>query len=156
MPAHDPGDQQWRAFFDLLLEEAVAAAGAERGTLQLMDDPTRSLRIVASRGFDLPFLEFFAAVRENDDSACARTLRERGRIIVPDITQSEIFSGTPSGDVLRTANVRAVQSTPLFDRYGRQIGALSTHWASVWRPSDDALSRLDALCFRAVREIASL
>jgi hypothetical protein len=28
--------------------------------LQLMDDPTRSLRIVASRGFDLPFREIAA------------------------------------------------------------------------------------------------
>jgi len=156
MPAHNSSDQSWRALFDLLLEEAVAETGAERGTLQLMDDPTRSLRIVARRGFELPFLEFFAAVRESDDCACGRTLREGGRIIVPDITRSEIFKGTPSGDVLRTANVCAVQSTPLLDRHGRQIGVVSTHWTSVWQPSDDALSRLDAFCFRAAREIAAL
>jgi GAF domain-containing protein len=151
-----PVDQPWRALFDVLLEEAVAATGAEMGTLQLMDDPTRSLHIVASRGFDPAFLQFFSAVRESDDCACGRTLRDGARIILPDISQSEIFRGTPSGDVLRAANVRAVQSTPLLDRHGRQIGVLSTHWPSVWQPSDDALSRLDALCFRAVREFASM
>ena len=101
-------------------------------------------------------LEFFSAVRESDDCACGRSLKQGGRIIVPDIRDSEIFSGTPSGDVLRDAKVRAVQSTPSFDRHGRLIAVISTHWASVWQPGDEELSRLDALCFRAAREISSI
>jgi len=156
VPTPDRIDQPWYSLFDVLLEEAVAATGADRGTFQLVENRWRSLLIVASRGFDPPFLRFFSVVREDDDCACGRTLKEGGRIIVPDISESEIFIGTPSGDVLRAAHVRAVQSTPLFDRRGRLIGVMSTHWASVWQPQDDALSRLDALCFRATREIASL
>jgi hypothetical protein len=64
VPPPDRFDQPSRALLDVLLEEAMAATSAEKGTLQLMDDPTRSLRIVASRGFDPPFLGFFSAVRE--------------------------------------------------------------------------------------------
>jgi GAF domain-containing protein len=149
-------DQSWYSLFNVLLEEAVAVTSADRGTFQLIDRSTSSLRIVASCDFGPEFLRFFSAVRDSDDCACGRSLRQVGRIMVPDIRDSEIFKSSPSGAVLRDAQVRAVQSTPLVDRQGRLIGVISTHWASVWRPSDDALSRLDAVCFRAAREISSI
>ena len=155
-PDHDRLDQSWYSLFDVLLEEAMAATGADKGTFQVIDRSTQSLRIVASRGFGSDFLGFFSAVRESDDCACGRSLKAAGRIIVPDISESEIFIGTRSGEVLRDAKVRAVQSTPLLDRQGQLIAVMSTHWASAWRPGDDALSRLDALCFRAAREISSI
>lgn len=156
MPADpDRFDQSWNSLFDVLLDDAMAVTSADRGTFQVIDRSTQSLCIVASRGFASAFLGFFSAVRDSDDCACGRSLKQAGRIIVPDISDSEIFSGR-SGDVLRDAKVRAVQSTPLLDRQGRLVGIISTHWASVWRPSDDALSRLDAVCFRAAREISSI
>jgi GAF domain-containing protein len=153
---HDRLDQSWYSLFDVLLEEAVAVTSADGGTFQLIDRSTQSLRIVASRGFGPEFLRFFSAVRESDDCACGRSLKQAGRIIVPDINASEIFNGSPSGDVLREAKVRAVQSTPLLDRQGGLIGVISAHWASVWQPGEDALSLLDAVCFRAAREIGSI
>ena len=148
-------DQPWDSLFKVLLEDAIAATSADRGTFQLIDRSTQSLRIVASRGFGSEFLGFFSAVGDSDDCACGRSLKQGGRIIVPDVGESEIFSHPPSGRVLREAHVRAVQSTPLFDRQQRLIGVMSTHWTSVWQPCDEALSRLDAVCFRAAREIAS-
>ncbi len=153
---HDRYDQPWYSLFEVLLQEAMAVTSADRGTFQVIERSMRSLRIVASRGFGSDFLGFFSAVRESDDCACGRSLKQGQRIIVADISDSEIFNGTQSGDVLRDAKVRAVQSTPLFNRQGHLIGVISTHWASEWRPSDEALSRLDALCFRAAREISSI
>jgi hypothetical protein len=50
---------------------------------------------------------------------------------------------------LRDAGVRAVQSTPFFDRTGRLIGMISTHWTSVWRPSENDLTSLDEVLSRA-------
>ena len=60
-----------------LLEETLAAAltatGTDRGNVQIVDWRTKSLRIVAQRGFDADFLEFFARVRA--EGACGKALR---------------------------------------------------------------------------------
>src|SRR5690349_6254943 len=112
-PDDDRFDQSWSSLFSVLLEEAMAVTRADMGTFQLTERSTPSLRIVASRGFGPAFLRFFSTVRESDDCACGRSLKQAARIIVPDIGASDIFRDTPAGDILRDAEVRAVQSTPL-------------------------------------------
>jgi GAF domain-containing protein len=132
-----------QVLFDHLLAAAITATGADMGNLQLVDSTTGALRIVSSHGFRAPFLSFFAEVRVDDASACGAALNQGHRIIVSDVSRSEIFSGTDGGEILRYAGVRAVQSTPLFDRAGCLFGMISTHWASPWAPSDNDLSLLD-------------
>jgi hypothetical protein len=56
------------------------------------------LTIAAQRGFEDPFLNFFASVRD-DPSACAAAMRSGERVIVEDVRESEIFAGQPSKDV---------------------------------------------------------
>ncbi len=100
--------------FDKCLDEIVAAAieltGADKGNLQLFDPASRVLTIRAQRGFDEPFLRFFAAVAD-DICACGTAMGSRRRVIVEDVTSSDIFKGQPSLDALLQAGVRAVQST---------------------------------------------
>ena len=140
------------ALLDGVLSEAMMVTGADMGNVQLAD-ATGALRIVASRGFGPAFLSYFGVVPASSESACGAALGQGRRIVVPDVTASEIFAGKRSGDVLREAGVRAVQSTPLFGRDGRVLGMISTHRHSVWTPSDVELIRLDPIVRRAAHII---
>jgi len=141
------------AQFDYLLEVAIAEIGADTGTAQALDPVTGCLRLVASRGFDKHFLDFFAVVPDGDHCACGTALKRGDRIIVADVERSPIFVGQRSGDVLREAEVRSVQSTPLVGRNGNLVGMVSTHWRHMWEPMDDALKRLDTMIDRVMRDI---
>jgi hypothetical protein len=141
------------AIFAEFVDEATAVTGAGMGNIQVVGPATGASHIVANRGFDLPFLNFFAVVRNDCDSACGAALKRAERIIVPDIDQSPIFAGKLSGEVLRAAGVRAVQSTPVFGRAGSLLGMISSHWRSLAAPSDDQLRRLDLMIPRVVTAI---
>jgi GAF domain-containing protein len=144
-----------QTLYDSLLNEAISATGADKGTLQLLDRSVNGLRLVASRGFGPPFLQFFATIQVGEACVCSSALRQAGRVIVPNVTTSEIFKGAPNGEVLRNAGVRSMQSTPIFNRGRRLIGMVSTHWTSEHQPSDEELARLDMVVLRAARQIAS-
>ena len=139
---------------DGLLDRAMAIMDADMGNIQLLDRPENALRIVASRGFELPFLEFFAVVDCLDHSACASALHTGSRIVVSDIDASPYFAGKQSGEIMREAGVRAVQSTPIIRRDGSLIGMISTHWRTPFSPNPHDLTRLDSLIARTVEEIA--
>jgi GAF domain-containing protein len=62
--------------------------------------------------------------------------REGARVIVEDITQSDLFVGTPALDIQLAAGVRAVQSTPLIGRSGSVLGLVSTHFKAPHRPNE--------------------
>jgi len=147
------GDES-RSIFDDFLEEAIRITSADMGTFQLVDNSAGALRIITHRGFDAPFLNFFALVRGDDDSACATALKQSSRVVVPDVQTSPIFADRDSKDVLRVAGVRAVQSTPLFARSRNLIGIISTHWRSVTLPTVETLQELDYLAQLAAQKIA--
>jgi hypothetical protein len=48
-----------------VVETAIAIAGADKGNLQLLDTTTVVLTLTAQRGFEDPFLNFFASVRDD-------------------------------------------------------------------------------------------
>jgi GAF domain-containing protein len=112
-----------------LLSETIAAAvkvaNADMGNIQLLENGM--LKLVAHVGFDQPFLEYFAVVLFDSDSACGVGLRTGTRVIVECVATSPVFRDHSRG-VLLSAGVRAVQSTPLIGRKGDAIGMLSTHY----------------------------
>ena len=130
---------------DNLLNGAMDVMSADMGNIQLLDADKNTLRIVVHRGFEAPFLAFFSAVDGLDNSACAFALYTAQRIVVSDIAASPFFVGKRSGDVMREAGVRAVQSTPLVGSNGKLKGMLSTHWRAPCKPGAYAFSRLDSL-----------
>jgi signal transduction histidine kinase/CheY-like chemotaxis protein len=103
---------------------------------------------VASRGFDSPFLDFFNTVHEGE-AACGTAVQRGARVVVGDVTTSPVFVGTPALDVLLTAGVRAVQSTPLVCRSAQLLGVLSTHYRTPRVPTDRELHLLDVLVRQA-------
>ena len=139
-----------------LVGEAIAVTAADMGNMQMLDTARGVLRLVASRGFGERFLTYFAAVPAIADSACGAALRRAGRMIVPDVRHSQIFAGKRSGEILREAGVRSVQSTPILDKAGCVIGMISTHKRAVWQPSEEQLGRLDTVVARAAELIGSL
>ena len=127
-----------------ILDAAIAIAGADMGNIQVLDAQTDSLRIVAQRGFDRSWLDYWDRVHRGQGT-CGEVLARRERVIVEDINESPLFAGTPALQVQQAAGVRAVQSTPLVSRSGELLGVFSTHYKTSRRPDERALRLLDLL-----------
>jgi CheY-like chemotaxis protein len=136
------------SLLQVIVDAAIAITAADMGNIQLLDRESGALQIVASRGFERPFVEFFDRVH-SDRAPFTDALRSLERIVVPDVASSPIFAGTPALDVLRTAGVRAFQRTPLVNRAGKLVGMLSTHYRSSRRPEGRDLGVLDLLARQA-------
>jgi PAS domain S-box-containing protein len=140
-----------RTLLQAVIDAAIDLTGAEKGTLQLYDEASQSLRIVAHRGFEPPFLDHFSVVHDGP-AVCGEALRRRERVVVEDVHVSPIFVSTPTMAVMQAAHVRAVQSTPMNARDGHLLGMIATHWTTPHRPSEATLQLLDLLA----REAADL
>lgn len=136
---------QARDVLEAALDEALRTARTRMGNVQLACDD--GLRIAAQRGFERPFLDFFACVRDQASSCGVAAARGR-RVIVADIAREPPFAGTLAGEVMREAGALAVQSTPLLAASGELIGVLSTHYDEPLVPSARALEALDRLARR--------
>jgi PAS domain S-box-containing protein len=136
----------FKAVLQEIMDVAVAIVGADRGTLQLIEGD--SLNLVAHYAHEQPFIEFFKVVT-SQASVCGEATKHNKRVIVEDVEISPLFTGTPSLEVLRSAGVRSVQSTPLVNRNGNLIGILTTQWSVPHTPDEHDLWRIDLLAQRA-------
>jgi GAF domain-containing protein len=139
-------------FLKPILDAALAATGAPMGNIQLFDRREGVLKIKAQRGFQQPFLDFFAIVGDGPGASCGAALCEARRVVIHDVTISPIFRGTPSLPILIEAGVQAVQSTPLLGPSGQVLGILSTHYPGPTKDTDYDFGLLDQLA----REAAEL
>jgi len=135
---------------DDTLTAVMVATRADRGNVQMLEARTRTLRIVAQRGFEADFLEFFAGVRA--EGACGKAFLLRRRVVVPDVKTHPIFVGQPALEVMLRAGAYAVQSTPIVTAPGQVLGMISTHFSASHRPTDDELLAVDVLA----RNVATL
>jgi len=129
------------------LDAALAVAGTDLGNVQLLD-PSGALRIAAQRGFERPFLEFFAEVR-GVESACGVALMLGRQYAVFDVTTHAVFRGTEAAEVLLAAGARAVESTPILRASGAPLGMLSVHHRCPGTPDDAVLALLARVARRA-------
>jgi len=136
-----------------ILDWAIATTHADMGNIQLFDSAVGALRIKVQRGFDGRFLDFFDNVHTGE-AACGTALQTGEQVVVEDVTESPIFLGTDSLEVMLNARARAVQSTPLISN-GNLIGMLSTHYHRPLRPSGRDLCLLELLARRAGRFIGA-
>jgi PAS domain S-box-containing protein len=139
-------ERDFAILLDEILDAAIAITGADMGNIQLLDGAT--LKIVAQRGFEAPFLEFFNTVHDGL-AACGTAMQRGERVIVEDVAASPLFAGSPACDVMLAAQARAVQSTPLLARSGRMLGMFSTHYRVPRRPEQRELRLLDLLARQA-------
>ncbi len=141
-----PGNEFQRSL-NAIVEAAIFLTGAAKGNIQLLES-SGGLRLVVHRGFQEPFLKFFSGDKAQA-SECNRAMQTRERVMVEDVTQSEIFAGTPSLQVLLDAGVRAVQSTPLVSSAGKLLGIISTHFGRPHLPGERELRLMDLLARQA-------
>jgi PAS domain S-box-containing protein len=144
MPA---GPEAMPALLQATIDTAIEVTDADMGNLQLYDEATESLRIVAHHGFERPFLDHFAIVR-GGDAACGEAVRSRRQVIVEDVSTSPLFDG-PALAVLRGAGVQSVLSTPMVTRDARLLGVISTHWKKRGRPDGDRKRNLEIVSRQA-------
>jgi GAF domain-containing protein len=115
----------------LALDDVLSLARADRGNVQLADQASGVLRIVAHHGFDAEFLHHFAVV-DDDGSACGRAAAHGTQLLIADVTTDRSFA--PHRDIAAASGFRAVQSTPLADGTGRLVGVFSTHYPHPYAP----------------------
>jgi PAS domain S-box-containing protein len=139
--------EDYRLLLEEILNAAIEITSADMGNIQLLEDD--ALKIVVQRGFEAPFLDFFATVHDGHGSCCGAAKEKAERVIVEDVANSPIFAGTPALEVMLAASARAVQSTPLVTRSGRLLGVFSTHFHAQHRPSERELGLLDLLARQA-------
>ena len=128
-----------------ILNVAMEICGAAKGNIQLRDSESGKLKVVAQRGFDEPFLEFFNTDAAAGASACGVAFDSHQRVIVEDVLESEIFTGNSSLAIVRDAGVLAVQAVPLISSTGKPLGVISTHFTERHRPSEQELRLMDLL-----------
>lgn len=121
--------QEWRdsrsAFLSDVLDSALLRMATDRGNLQLVDPILGGLRLELSRGLPREFVGLFAHVQDTD-VACAVALRSHARAVVADVAASPAYADPELRTVMRAADTRAVQSTPLLSPDGRCQGMVST------------------------------
>ncbi|MGH7855061.1 MAG: PAS domain S-box protein, partial [Candidatus Binatia bacterium] len=134
-----------------VLEACTQLLGTDKGSLQLYDEEQQSLKIVAQRGFDQAFLEYFQTVGVDANCPWGAALLCRERVVIGDLSQASEFA--ESAEFLRAYNVVAVQSTPIYSQGGRLLGVLSTHFTRPYRPSEREMRLLDLYVHQAERVI---
>ena len=141
----DFAPEEGRSMVESAIDAALVAGRARKGNLQLhMPD---GLRIVAHRGFHPPFLDYFAHVSDAA-AVCGRAMASARRVVVPDIATDPIAS-TAAGAILREADVRAVQSTPIVAGSGELLGMISTHYEVPLQDGGVEFDMLDRIAARA-------
>jgi GAF domain-containing protein len=133
-------DNMFRAIAETALDEAMRLTRAHFGTIQIYDDISDTLVILAQRNFRKPFLDRFAVVTISDNSACARALTDRKPAFAGDIETDSAFE--LHRQVAREAGFRAVISVPLVAAGDHLIGILSTYFS---QPREFAAGEISAL-----------
>ena len=130
--------------FACALDGAISIESADCGVLQLLDAERQVLKIRMQRGFEQPFLDFFAEVTTEMNCACGRALRDRLPVVVHDVSASAIFIGTPELRVIMAAGIEGVKSVPLFSGE-RFIGVLSVHYLPLFGRMTNDVTHLEQL-----------
>ncbi|MBD1824123.1 response regulator [Cyanobacteria bacterium FACHB-DQ100] len=108
---------------------------ADAGTVQIFDEATQDLVLLATQGFEQTIRESFYRVNASFNTSCGIALKNGARTFVNfDVPESEDPSGSMRLHV--EAGYLCGQSTPLITRAGKLIGMVSTHWHDHHHPSD--------------------
>lgn len=132
------------------LDAAIALQGADKGNIQLLD-ASGALRIVVHSGFGEDFLNYFASVRIDGWSVCARAFRAGSPAEVLDVDKDRAFE--PHLPMAKSAGFRGVQSMPIANPDGTVVGMLSVHFTS---PLPSTEWKIDSLRASAARVAAVL
>ena len=128
--------------FDESLDAVIELAHADCGDFQLLDEITGRLSIVAHRGLDKPYLDYFSGPSAIGAWMSARAIKQRTRVVVEDIAADPRWIAQRA--IAARTGFRAMQAMPLF-AHGRSlaVGVISTHFREPYRPSERDLGLCD-------------
>lgn len=137
-----------QVLYDEIMATAIALTKADAGTVQILDEATRDLVLLASQGFDRTMNDHFYRVNASSNTSCGVVLTKGTRTFI-DFDVPECNDPDGSLQMHVNAGYLSAQSTPLISRSGKAIGMVSTHWCRQHRPSDQELRFLDLLARQA-------
>jgi PAS domain S-box-containing protein len=137
------------ALFQEIVDTAIEIMRSDMGTLQMYDSAREELRLISTRGFHSDAGEAWSRINIDSGTACAAALLRGERVIVPDVTHSDVIVGDANEEYFAISGIRSVQSTPLISRSGRIVGMISTHWKTRHVPREGELRFLDLLARQA-------
>lgn len=116
-----------RHLYEAILGAAMTIAQADGGTIQLLDEGTRTLQFAAIRGIERALWSQFERVDAASGSSCGQALARGERCFT---TFDDPSLPDPDGSLRKhfEYGFRAAQSTPLVSRSGVVLGMFSTHW----------------------------
>ena len=124
---------------DATLAGTIEVLGADMGAVQLLDRGSNLLRLVAHRGLNQEFFDFFREFSISQDGAFGQSLRS-GELVVLDDTAQDDTARFRS--IRRAAGYRAFVAAPLVDSGGMLLGMLSAHFRMPHRPNDSEMQWL--------------
>lgn len=137
-----------QVIYNEILTAVIRLMQADAGTVQIFDEKTQELILLATEGFDQKMTDRFFRVNAHSSTSCGVALASGERTFL-DFDDPEIKDPDGSMRMHIEAGYLSAQSTPLIARSGKPIGMLSTHWSRHHRPTARELSFLDLLARQA-------
>jgi PAS domain S-box-containing protein len=132
-----------------ILGAAMELMASDFASVQILAADHASLKLLAWRNFHPDSAAFWQRVEVGAGSTCGQALRDNERVVVADVEACEFMAGTQDQQEYRRSGIRAVQSTPLRSRTGRQLGMISTHWRTPHHPTEEDFRFFDVLARQA-------
>jgi len=155
---NEPNNHQ-SSDYEKIVDDAVTLMRSDYASLQKLFPEKGSggeLRLLAFRGFNPQAAKFWEWVRADSKSTCGIALRDRSRVVAPDIAACEFMAGSEDKRIYLETGIRACQTTPLMGRGGNVVGMISTHWRTVYQPSEKDFQLFDTLVRQAAELFDSL
>ena len=136
-----------QVLYDEILAAAITFIRADAGTIQIFDEASQDLLLLASHGFERTMTEYFYCVDASSHTPYGIALARGKRAFV----DFDVPDEDPDGSLHKhvEAGYLSGQSTPLISRSGKPIGMVSTHWCQHYQPSERQLRFLDLLARQA-------
>ncbi|WP_017654411.1 ATP-binding protein [Fortiea contorta] len=132
-----------------IVTTAIALMRSAAGSLQILDEATQELVLLATQGCSRTFAEHFYRLDASYSTSCGMALSQGKRVFVNFDTPLDADNDDVSRRMHLDAGLVCAQSTPLIARSGKAIGMVSTHWSEHHRLSDRELRFLDLLARQA-------
>jgi GAF domain-containing protein len=142
--------------YEEIVDRAVALMRSDYASVQMLFPERGSggeLLLLSFRGFNPEAATFWEWVRADSKSTCGIALRDRKRVVAPDIASCEFMAGSEDQEIYLQTGIGACQTTPLIGSAGNVVGMISTHWQRPHQPSNDDLHLFDRLAREAAEVI---
>jgi GAF domain-containing protein len=143
---HSSGD------YEKIVDDAVALMGSDYASIQMLFPERGSggeLRLLTYRGFSPEAAHFWEWVRADSKSTCGIALRNKRRVVAPNIATCHFMVGSEDQRTYLQTGIHACQTTPLIGRSGSIVGMISTHWRIPHQPSETDFQQFDILARQA-------